>query len=169
MSRAEMPIGGITTKQKCRSAQQAVTIEKADILRKAFESCRVKGTDLWWKNEGVRERQSWRWRAGWGQGGESAWGDRWHSPRSRSKGAWWWTVRFLWVGTSRDICTAAVSGSTPTQLPPPSYQIKSTPSYTYHELHHRLACILLITSALQETHCSGPGGQVTHDFSLVND
>lgn len=36
-------------------------------------------------------------------GGErgSVWGDRWHSPRSW--GVWWWTVRFLWVGTSRDI------------------------------------------------------------------
>lgn len=156
--------------------------EKPDILWEAFESCRVKGTDLWLKNECVRERQRRRWRAGWRGpgvgdlgGGGSARGDRWHSPRSRSRGgvggggAWWWTVRFLWVGTSRDICTAAVSGSTPTQRPPASHQIRSTPSYTYQESHHWLTWILPITPALQETHCLGSVGRVTHDFSVVND
>lgn len=36
--------------------QECTTTEKADILWEAFESRRVKGRDLWKKNEGVRER-----------------------------------------------------------------------------------------------------------------
>lgn len=103
-----------------------MVISQMDTSRRLLGKVRSWGATgyQWKKEEGVRRI---------GIGGEEVgfglvWGNRWDSPTSR--GVWCWIVRFLWVGTSRDICTAAVNSSTPTQLHPPLPRIRHTHTET---------------------------------------